>query len=200
MNTYTYGGLKICFLLKVGDTFYSEQQIAEHLQELSRYSRDGFIDLYTTEGALSIIYNGEELLGVEFWDEINMVVGSIASRLDHLLDGRMVEEFLPLQTFWIRLIPEGSNMYYELTSATSLRPFHLKRRLPLIPTIHQMELVFWRMMRVMAFLGSVSSSNTLRSWQNHTNTVVLSDVDINEIKAIIEKPLTEVLLQNGCSS
>jgi hypothetical protein len=185
--------LKICFLLKVGTRFYSEQEIAVHIQELKRAVAKGTIDLYTTDGAVSIKYNDEELLGVEFWDEICLAVNSIVRQFDLLLQGQVIAEFLPLQTFWLRLTPQGERVIYELESKTSLRPLHVKRSMPLTPFVREFELMFWRMAKILANLGSQSFSETLNDWQSSLPLSVLNVVGDEAVKQIVEGSLEDVL-------
>jgi hypothetical protein len=187
--------LRICFLLKVGEHFYSEREVATHLLKLKQTVADGTIDLDTTEGAVSIRYNEEELLGVEFWDEICLAVDFIVGQFELLLQGQAIAEFLPLQTFWLRLEPQGKRVIYELESKTTLRPFHLKRSIPLIPFVREFELMFWRMTKILASLGSRSFSETLSEWRSALPLSVLNVAGTKEIERIVEDPLEEVLLR-----
>jgi hypothetical protein len=185
--------LRICFLLKVGERFYSEQETVTHLGELRQAVAKRIIDLDTTDGAISIQYNDEELLGTDFWDEICLTANSIVSQFELLLQGQAIADFLPLQTLWLRLTPQGKRVIFELESKTTLRPLHLKRSLPLAPFVREFELMYWRMARILATLGSQLFSQTLKEWHSLIPPSVLNAAGSEAIKEIVEGPLGEVL-------
>jgi hypothetical protein len=188
--------LRICFFLKVGERFYSEQEAVTHLSELRQAVAEGAIDLDTTDGALSIRYNGEELLGTDLWDEICLAVNSIVAQFEFLLQGQAIAEFLPLQTLWLRLTPQGKRVIFELESKTTLRPLHLKRSLPLAPFVREFELTYWRMARILATLGSQLFSQTLKEWHSLIPPSVLNAAGREAIEEIVEGSLEEALSNN----
>jgi hypothetical protein len=199
MSYSSSNSLYMCFWLKVEHEFYSEQAIGVNLGELKEAVIGGKIDLHTTEGALSIRYKNEELLGLAFWDEINLALSSIVGQLPSLLDGQTVSEFLPLQSNWIRLTRDQDLVLYELEPCNELRKFQKKRLIPLNLFVCEIEYAFWRMTRILAVLGSRSSNDALSQWRTIIPLSIQSIISLDRIKYIVEQPVVDVLHDTGCS-
>ena len=191
--------LKVCFLIKIDGHFYNEWEIAEDLAVLKRAAAQGKIDLDTTDGAISIRYNNDELLGTDFWDEINLIAGSIASNLSKLTQGQPVIEFFPLNSLWLHLTPKRERVVYELKSSDNLSLLRdMKRSLPKVHFIREFELMFWRMVKLLADLGSYSAQETLRVWPSFLHPSLANIVDTTSVQRIVDQPLEVVLTSNGC--
>jgi hypothetical protein len=180
------------FLIKVDDEFLPESEIMSNLSFLEDAVRLDKIDLSTTDGAVSIIFQGEELLGVDFWDEINIPVGFMTGALPQLLKGKPIERYFPVLAYWIKLIPQNSKVLYKVEVERQQRITHIVRVLPLLEFAQEFELLFWRMMRILARLGARSPQATIIDWRDvvekhqHVN-------DLNVLQWVIEQPLEIVL-------
>jgi hypothetical protein len=199
MNQLYNENLKICFLIKLGDRFYNESEIAENLAILKNAASCGDIDLDTTDGAISLRYNDEELLGIDFWDEINLIAGSISGQLPHLLQGQIVTEFFPLNSLWLSLTPKGERVLYELRSNKNLLPVNIKRSLSTKHFIHEFQLMFLRMAKLLAELGSFSAEETLKGGDSLIHLSLKSVIGVDSIRKIVNQPLKAILGNSGCS-
>lgn len=188
--------LKIRLYLKVGDTFYSESDIAENMQLMRDFARQKKINRETTDGAVSILYNGKELLGLDFWDEINWAMHSLASNLATFSQGKTIAEFLSMQSCWIKLTPKGDYLIYEL-ERTPLKPINLRAKLPLKLFITEFFLMYFRMVRVLAMLGSNSSINMEQNWKKLIDARIAEIVDVDSIESVMSRPLEQVLAAYG---
>jgi hypothetical protein len=186
----------MCFLLKLGDEFLSEQEIALRIPELQLNRK---IDLHTTEGAVSIVYNGHELLGVELWDEINFAIGGLFSQLNDFRQGKTIQEFFPLQSLWVRLIPRGDYLVYELKSTTPRRPLHIRESIPAWLFMREFSLLNIRMLRILAALGNTPSAATVTKWKDSgTTKFALDYLEFETIRNAFEQPLPTLLLESTC--
>lgn len=180
--------LKMLFFLKVKDNFFTEYEVISRIDEFKDMVREGLIDLHTTEGAWSINYNGEELLGLEFWDEICLVIDFLIRKLDLLRQGKTIAEFLPLQTFWLRLTIEAQMIKFELESKTTLRPIHIVRHIPSKVFVQEFVLQYLKMINILALLGSKSFKETQDEWMLNVPPYLKTMVGDMELIKRMTKP------------
>ncbi|WP_156123174.1 hypothetical protein [Deinococcus radiopugnans] len=186
-------------LLKVDQNFLSSKEVINNIDKYKKMVRRGGIDLYTTEGALSIICDGDELLGVEFWDEINIVLDSIISQIPSYVQGKAISEFMPLQSFWIHIKPLGSDCLWELNSATKLKPFLLKRSLPSKQLFQSLTLAYILMAKILAELGSESFSSTIQLWSIELpEEIKLAVSDVTELIKVVRMDVKTAAEYIGC--
>lgn len=188
--------LRICFYLRVLGDFYDEKKILAELSEMKKLAKKGKIDLYTTEGAISICSENTELLGRDFWDEINQIARGLIYQFDKLVAGQNVEEFLPLQTFYLRLYPLNDDILYELESKTKLRPLNVKQKVPRRDFIREFVLMYLRLTKVLAELGSRSFSDEETQWAKSLPAFIaelVDESDLAQIEKAARSPLNELI-------
>ena len=87
------------------------------------------------------------------------------------------------------LIPQNGNLLYKLELQGQQRRIkHIVRLLPLADFAHEFELLFWRMMRILALLGARSPKEAVQNWHR----IVEERHPVNEISTlqwVIEQPL-----------
>ena len=183
--------LEMSFLLKVEDNFYSEKEVAARIDDFKKLVRSK-IDLETTEGAWSIRYYGEELLGTVYWDEITLAIDCIAGSL-LTTQNHTISEFLSLQSIWIRLTPLGSTLLYQLESANVSRTFSIKKGLPTKLFYQKFFAMYMRMVKIMANLGSSSYLITQEEWANAVpNGIKTLGIEPNKILQLARKSIIEM--------
>ena len=194
-NNMNKADLKICFLLKVEDNFYTEFEIWQKLANLRKLAEAGKVDFYTTDGALSIQYLDEELLGIGLWNEMVPTIENILALFNNLISGETISEFLQLQSCWIRLTRKGkTQLLYELESTTSRRSISLKRLLPFEEFIREFFLMYYRTVRILSALGSESFTKVEIEWQEHLSPKVITIVGMENLTRLMTSPLNEILI------
>lgn len=182
-----HGGaeLRVRFYLSAEGEFHPGREVIQKIPRFKELAAKGEIDLYTTDGALSIVYGGDELLGVDCWDEINQFCRGLVYGLQSLTRGDAVEEFMPMQSLSLRLRPVGvGTLLYELESKTARRPLHLRRTLPRNAFIREIILAYLRLMKVLATLGSRSFSDEEEDWAREIPRFVAHLVDPEDLLRI----------------
>ena len=189
----------MCFFLKVGEKFYAESIISHKLNELVSLAENGQIDLSATEGAVSIKFHGEEILGIDFWDEICFIFDHLISTIDTFLQGDPIEDFLPMQSAWLRLSPAGNSLKYELLSEVSTRPVHIKRAIPKSVFLPELYFLYARIIRILAMLGSRSYSELENQWRTMLWKPELSVfMSYEKFKRVFDDPLESILQGADC--
>lgn len=188
---FTQEVLEMSFLLKVEDNFYSEKEVAAQIDDFKELARSK-IDLETTEGAWSIRYYGEELLGTAYWDEITLAIDGIAGNF-LTLQNQTISEFLPLQSIWIRLTPLGETLLYKLESVHISRTLSIKKGLPAKLFYQKFFAMYMRMVKIMANLGSSSYFVTQEEWARSVpNGIKTLGIEPDEILQIAKKSIIEM--------
>lgn len=189
--------LKICFLILVGNRFYSEGELATRLTEMKEAAQTGVIDPITTDGAISIVYNLEELLGVEFWNTVNY----ISAQPHDLLEGKSRDEYLSYQTCWLHFRPIHNRLLFEVDSRAKSRPWHLKRSLPLISFVKEWTLMSLRLQKFMAYINNNDNQRLKDYWNDSAlMTEKLRHIITQKyFQYIVESDLATVLAESGCT-
>lgn len=191
----TQPSVQMCFFLRVDHEFWSEALIASQLSKISKLVKDRKIDILTTEGAVSIKYNDEELLGIEFWD----VITEIHPRPNWLLAGERQDIYLAYQTFGIALIPQGEKLRYIAKSATPNRLWHIERSLPLDLFVKEWTTMYFRFNRLLAFLGSMRAQRVVEEWDIYMSPQWKSLIGENTLKHLSQTNLANLLIESGCT-
>lgn len=186
-----YKPLQMAFLLKVQDSFLSEAEAAQQLDSLRAQVKSGQVDLETTDGAWSIRYYEEELLGEEFWDEINIAIDQVMWQLSSLHKGNSIEIFLPLQSLLVSLTPQGENLLFQVSSQTLRRAHSLTKSLPQQLFLQEFFAMYIRMVKLLAALGSRSFQRTLNEWRSQLPNFVSELVtEERSLQNMLQTPLS----------
>ncbi len=185
--------LKMHFFLKVEDNFFSESEIYQELQNLKVLASKGKIDLHTTDGAVSIQYYDQELLGIDLWDEINLVIDFLFHQMDKFFEIETISNFMPMQSCWIKLTMQGDFVLYELESKVEHRPINLKVSLPLNEFLEAFTTLYIKMIRILAELGSSSFSETSEELVAMLHPKLIEKIGRNRIEGLVNTPLASLL-------
>lgn len=187
--------LKVCFSVLLNGKFYSEREILSHLNEMKRIPKSGF-DYWTMEGAISIVHNGKELLGQEFWDSINLIY----AQTQDLVEGIPRKEFLAYQSCWLSLQPQGTQLIYELKSVAESRPIQIKRSIPLNLFVREWSLMKFRMYKFADYLEFPPAKVILEGWRDRKTSTPKWRQVVGEdaIDFIVNSSIEEVLLNSTC--
>lgn len=186
--------LKICFLLLVDDQFYTEREIAMRLQFFKDAASQRRIDTNLVEGTISITYNWQELLGTEFTD----VIDRMFIDPDGLLKGRERKIYLPYQTFSITLQPKGNNLIYHAKSHTPNRKWDKKWHLPFDLFIKQWTLMYFRYLKLLAYLTDKSTYDAVLGWKHFMSKEWQQFMGEENMRQIMEEDLQTSLLNSDC--
>ncbi len=184
--------LKICFLVLKGQHFYTEYEIGLHLNEIRHEFLLGGFDYWNMEGAISIVYHEEELLGKEFWDIITQIYA-----LPHqLIAGISRKEFLAYQSCWLSFSPQGERLLYELKSTTNSRLVHIVRSLPLYVFVREWSLMKFRLDKFAAYLGDIDAKKRLENWRNmeSATTKWQQAVGVDLLDRIVKSDIEDIFL------
>ncbi|MBK7893439.1 MAG: hypothetical protein IPJ90_00775 [Anaerolineaceae bacterium] len=180
--------LEISFLLRVNQKFFDELEIAKDLPNFKRMRQSKNYELVRMEGAISILFNGREILGKNYREEIYDVDFDTPA----LLDGKSCEEYLPISGHYLCLCPKGDQVMYEVKSVQAKKVL-ITQSLPLIPFIQKWSYMKYRLMRLAAFLHD--NEYKLVDWETWgfgTNKWK-GIVGTAKINAIIHNDLVDVL-------
>jgi len=190
--------LQICFLILIGNRFYSEKEIAGQLPLMKSYAEQGKIDTTTIDGAVSIVHNNHELLGVEFWDVVNMI-----NPLCHeLLEGNPRDEYLAYQTCWLFFRPQSDKkLLFEVCSVAKSFPYHKKYYIPLEKFVREWTLMRYRLLMFEAYLEQQYAQQCLKKWREDPTVTrkLLSVVNEQHIEELLQNDLADVLRRSSCS-
>ncbi len=185
--------LSMSFLLKIGDRFYHDYEVVDRIGEFRALVQSKSIDIENPIGALSILFEGDELLGSAYWDEVVLSFDYLIQRLEFLQRGKIIAEFFPLQMYWVRLTPQPDKLLFEVESKTSQRHYHLHRVVPYKPFIQELVATYVRMVKLMAALGSEKFIQTEQAWTTQIPIYLTTMVeDVNQLQNIVRMPLEAV--------
>lgn len=184
-----YEQLQISFFLYIQGKFLSEYTIAKQLSQLKKIANSKEYNLPTMDGAISILYKGEELLGEAYPDEILTVHVDTPG----FLEGKSCETYLPLAGHFMYFNPINSKLEYELKTAkgTSIK----LRNLPLLPFIKKYNYMKYRLIRLKAyFTNTKENAKKWESWGYGTEKWK-NIVGVDKINAIMNGEIYEVLTE-----
>ena len=180
--------LKISFLLHANQKLFDELEIAKDLPNFKRLRQSKKYKFDRMNGAISILFNGSELLGKNYREEIYDVDIDTPA----LLDGKSCEEYLPISGHYLYLCPKGDQVEYEIKSVQA-KKISIRCSLPLMPFVQKWSYMKYRLMRLAAFLHDNESKLAdwetwgfgTEKWKNAVGTA--------KINAIFHDNLIEVL-------
>src|SRR5262249_30786607 len=135
---------------------------ADRLARLPKLVESREISLLRTEGAVSIKYESEELLGIEFWD----IIMNVNPVPNSLLEGKRRNIVLPYQSFGITLTPQDEQLHYYGESSSPNRIHTIDRILPLELFVYQWTSMKFRFSRLMASLGDDVAEWLIEEWES----------------------------------
>jgi hypothetical protein len=191
----------MCFYLRVGHEFWGEAMIAKRLFKIPKLvrsgkrMRSGKIDLLTTEGAVSIRYDDEELLGIEFWD----IITNVHPIPNELLAGRPQHISLPDQGLGITLTPQGDELRYHAKSFTPKRVWEIDRVLPLGLFVQEWTVMYFRFSRLLASLGSVRAKRVIGEWEEYMSPQWRTLMGDDRLRYLSQADLAELLSDSNCT-
>lgn len=184
--------LTICLQVKAGDDFYPEAEVADRLTEILKHYKNNAEHL---DGSISIIYCGNDLLGVEFWEELDQVFLSV----EDLLQNEEATTYLPLSGCWLTLSPQGEGLIYTLRSNKRRAvPVSIRQWIPKEPFIREWILMQCRVTKILAALGDESASLYLPQYEAEYPPEVIAIVGKERLRAIAEGDLEQVLSSGRC--
>lgn len=186
--------VKINFLLRVGERFYAESEIAKRINEVRKAVEEKDVDIVLPEGAVSIIYQGEELLGIELWSPL----ADVYAAPDKLLEGKSCLIYLSYQTLGIDLIPHEQGLVYRASSRTPRRPFYLERTIPLHSFIRSWTYMRIRIYKLQAYLGKAVAKEFLEEWENYIIGPWQEVVGRETIQRLVDADTLTTLISENC--
>ena len=185
----------MCFFLRIGYEFWGEGMIAKRLPRIHKLARAGKIDLLTTEGAVSIKYDGEELLGIEFWD----IITNVNPIPNDLLAGKPRNIILPYQTYGITLTPQGNGLRYHAKSSTPKRVWTINCSLPLDLFVQEWTVMYFRFSRLLASLGDISAKRVIEEWEDYMSPQWRTLIGDDRLRYLSQADLAELLSDSDCT-
>lgn len=185
--------LSIRFMLRVDKIFYGESVIPKYLTEIQQAVATDIIYMPAPDGAVSIAYNGEELLGIEFWDaidNINPIPNQLLTNNDTTMD-------LPMQTVGVHLHRQGDELVYHVASYSPKRSWNVRRVLPLALFIQQWTLMRLRYNRLRAYLGSEKANRQLAGFKDFMSQEWRDMVGVENINLVLEEDLEILFFQSS---
>ncbi|MEO1290887.1 MAG: hypothetical protein AAFV93_24385 [Chloroflexota bacterium] len=216
------GELRICLSLHIKDTFYSEKQIIDSLPKIIQLVDKKSINLRVTDGFVSIRYDGEELLGEKYWDDVHLVLNDIFYGLRELADGKVIRRPLPMQSVTLMLSLVGNFVRYELQPSSKRRENHNEESIVyMIPKKRFMRaFIFCYLRSVKIFEAIGKNARTLdefaadddtedviighnfkhvfANWQSYIPPNSLSNEDMDTIGHLMESSVDEWVARDGC--
>jgi hypothetical protein len=182
------GDLTIRFLIAINEKLYKEEEIIEHLDSLRRQvKRKSTVSL---EGIISILYYGQELLGITYKEELNHVHLQVQDLYD--ASKLHVEAYFPMNGARLRLIAEKRYILYEFVSRKHHpEPFSIKVLLPANEFIREWLLMQCRMRQLEAEFGRVSTLD--KSYFEHFEPEIRDLIGAEKIEWLITASLHEIL-------
>ena len=191
--------LSICLKLWIKRRFWKESEIIANVGEIVELIESGTVDLLRTHGAISIIFEGEELLGTSYSTDIHVVLNDIFFSLADLADGKTVERYLPGQPATITLSTEDSAVNYNLLLRTSAddKP-HIHKKIPAHLFITTFTHFYLRNAKLFKTLGQTFKTFNasdlsdddiighdfdfvLDDWRSHLVSKYVSDKELSEL-------------------
>lgn len=184
-----YEELNIGFYLYMQGKFYSEFAIAQQLSHIKKIANSKDYNWPTMDGAISILYKGEELLGKAYMEAILVVHVDTPG----LLEGKASEEYLPLSGHFISFTPEGKTVKYDL-SYVKTREVPIKScYLPLVAFIQKWGYMKYRLIRLRAYL--TDTEKNVKEWESwgYGTEKWKRVVGVDKIDVIMSEDIVEVL-------
>jgi hypothetical protein len=189
--------LQMCFLVFVENRLYSEREIADDLAFIKGAADRGWIHPIEVEGALSIQYYQEELLGPDFWTEI----GLFGLPIQDLLRGEAYRTWITGHNARLVIRPRGAQLLYELDSAHPSVERHIERQVPVNLFAEAWLLMSYRLRSFRHYI-----SNQRDSWPDKYLTdprfytpEIAQLISENQVRAIGQGNLAEVLRTAECT-
>ncbi len=191
--------LSICLKLWIKERFWEESEIIANVDKIVELIESGTVDLLRTQGAVSIIFEGEELLGTYYLTDVHLILNDIFFSLADLANGKTVERYLPGQPATITLTIKNSVVNYKLFLRTSSdgKP-HIHKKIPVHLFITTFTHFYLRNAKLFKILGqSFKTLNAgdlsdddivghdfgfvLNDWKSHLALKHISDTELNEL-------------------
>ena len=154
--------LKISFILELEDLFCPEKDLVSWLPDLEKLTKD-FRDMVVLTGGVSIKHYGQELLGADYWKELNylVLVGPA------FLRGKSISQFFTSistrRGLELRMTPADDLVYLDIDLKDGGK---LKRRVNLNKFFQEWELMIYRIIRLRMFLNDKNTEDYFERWRN----------------------------------
>jgi len=202
--------------------FFSETEIVDNLPEILSMVDSGEIKLLITDGAISIIYQEEELLGEKYWDDVHVLLRDVFYSLGDLVNGKEIEGVLPMQSILLKLKLIDNMVIYTLQPSEKrinrTGESHIVRQIP--KDLFMLEFIkfYLRSARIFATIGVNAKTfaefsidddiedvlighpfqSIIDDWRKHIPQGILSSTEINELQTLMEMPLHEWIAISEC--
>ena len=217
--------LQFSLLIYEVNQLHSEIAILEQLPRLIEQIRNRTILLGPTEGVLSVLFDGKELLGEAYWADIDFFVHDMFFSLPRLMNQEEIHLEMPETSTRIILKLDTENILYELRQKTQGNWETLtKSTIPSQLFVRQCIQFYFRIARIFAVLGeqfNVPSdfdvenpedrkrieeaiighnyADKLKRWQDLEPVQLLSNDEKEELGKLISMPLEQWVAQSDCN-
>ena len=214
--------LRICLSIYHNHHFYSESEIVNNLPEIRGLVESRGIKLLVTDGAISITYHNEELLGKKYWDDVHFILNDVFYSLEDLENGKEIEGILPMQSTLLKLKLSDDMVIYKLQFSeqriSRTGESHIVRRMPKHLFMREFIHFYLRSARIFATIGANAKTfadfsidddiedelighpfqQIIDNWREYIPKGILSSTEINELQTFMDMPLPEWIAIIGC--
>lgn len=162
MNTQE--AITVNFYIATAVRWYSEADLAENIPIINEIIELDEVTNREVYGTLSIIYNGQELLGPPYATNLFSLPNASILLDNKVIDQLFFRDSSTLTDYWLSLRSERDRNVLLYTFMNSRREVIHQSALPLMPFVRSYVLCQMRNFRLNGFIGDAGAESYIRNW------------------------------------